>query len=160
MIICVDTNIMVWGVKKTATKGQEYLISDADKFLKACQKRKLHVLLPTIVVSELLTPEPISLHPKLMKQFSKFAICEFNVKASIIFGQIMQDRYADLKKYRADNSVRKDKMKFDCAIVATALAFDAQMIYSHDPDVNFFAKDRIDVKKLSDDMFSENKPNG
>jgi hypothetical protein len=151
---------MVWGVKKTATKGQEHLISDADKFLKACQKRKFHVLLPTIVISELLTPEPIISHPKLMKQFSKFAICEFNTKASIIFGQIMQDRYADLKEYRATNTVRKDKMKFDCAIVATALAFDAQMIYSHDSDILLFAKDRIEVKKLSDDMFSEIKENG
>ena len=57
-IVCIDTHIVIWGIKKQATKGQENMISRAESFLNWLDENKKKIIIPVPVISELLVPVP------------------------------------------------------------------------------------------------------
>ena len=61
-IIALDTNIVIWGIKKQSTDGQEIMIDRAEAFLKTLEKAQVRVLIPSIVLSEAMVRVPIEEH--------------------------------------------------------------------------------------------------
>ncbi len=74
---------------------------------------------------------------------------DFSLSASKKYAELLNKRI-DFKEYKKENDLRKDKMKFDFAIVATALVNNADCIFSYDPHVKNFGNGLIEVKELPD----------
>ena len=147
---CIDTNIIIWGIKRQASEGQREMIVKAENFFKYCDDSKIEIIIPTIVIAEVLSVEPKENQIKYLKVFNdSFRVCDFDVPSAMKCAELLQINYSDLKELIKNEGIRKDKMKFDFAIIATEITNNASCIYSNDPDLERFAKNLIEVKDLS-----------
>ena len=149
MILCIDSQIFIWGIKKQCTDGQENMIERAEYFFKWADKEKHHILIPTVVIAEILAPEPVEKHAELMNIISEnFIIGNFDILCAIRYARLLNQKFADLKLFAKDNGIRREKMKADFMIVATALACNAHQIYSNDAHIVKYGKGLIQVNDV------------
>ena len=149
MILCIDSQILIWGIKKQCTEGQENMIQRAEYFFKWADEEKHHLLIPTVVIAEILSPEPREKHSEIMSLISEnFIIGNFDTLCAIRYANILNSRFMDLKKFAYDNGIRREKMKTDFMIVSTALAYNANIIYSNDAHLTTYAKGLIAVNNI------------
>lgn len=149
MIYCVDSQILIWGIKKQCTEGQENKIEKAMHFFKKVDEEQHQILIPTIVIAEILAPEPREKHSMYMEVINdNFMIGEFNTMCAIRYAHILHDKFDDLKKFAHDNGIRREKMKADFMVLATALAYGADTLYTNDKGLTKFANPYIHVSDL------------
>jgi len=149
MICCIDSNIFIWGIKRKADPGQENMIDRALHLFKLMDDNKYRIMLPTVVLAEILAPEPLEKHPVIMESIGKnFIIADFNMKSASRYGQLFTNKIEELKKIAKEIDVDNQKMKVDHLIVASALVAGANCIYSHDKGLRVFGQKYIDVKDL------------
>ena len=53
-MISLDTNVLIWGVKRRATQNRLYMLDRAQAFLKDCRDSRIRIMLAAQVVSEYL----------------------------------------------------------------------------------------------------------
>ena len=150
-IVCIDTHIVIWGIKKQATKGQENMISRAESFLNWLDENKKKIIIPVPVISELLVPVPNEAHEKFLQTIhSKFRVVPFDEVAAVRMAQIFNSKTdePELKAYRDENQIPREKMKIDFQIASIAIVRGAECIYSHDPHLMKFVGDIIPVKEM------------
>lgn len=149
-IICVDTNILIWGVKREATPGQEIMIERANYFLDKSQEEGLKFILPSLVLGEIMARTP----PEKAMDFyrvmhKRFIIVPYDALAAIEFGK-MCHRWKD-KNPNSDvigPDCSRKKIKVDQMIIATAIARKACCIYTHDAGIHKLADGMIEVYEL------------
>lgn len=148
-LICLDSQILIWGIKNQSTPEQISMIENARNFLDSLDSNKIQVLIPTIVIAEILMPEPLENQIKILNTIIKsFIIGDLNVEIAHKYAQIYQSNHDIIELIKTQETIRKDKMKFDHIIVSTALHYKAKCIYSYDKHVKSFAKDKIEVREL------------
>lgn len=149
MIYCVDSNIIVWGIKKQATDGQEEMIARAEKFFSRIDEYQDYVIIPTIVLAEVLAPEPTIIRAKYLEILNKtFVIAPFDARAALKYAEMMSGRLEEVKTISNDIGIPRQKMKADHMVIATAIVNGANCIYSTDTGLKAFANGYIDVKDL------------
>jgi hypothetical protein len=150
-LYCVDSQIVVWGIKQVSSLGQEDMIPRAKLLFEKFETEKHKLILPAPVLTEILVPVPIEKHSEFLDLIqSKFRIADVDAAVSVRAAQIWSERSTDeeLKKYRTDNNIAKDKMKFDFQIAAIAITKGCDAIYSHDPHIHRFVGDLIPVLQV------------
>jgi predicted nucleic acid-binding protein len=156
-LVCLDSHILVWGIKNQSEPSQKPMIEKARDFLEMLDEKKIQVLIPTVVIAEILIPEPIENQIKILNILTKnFVIGDLNVAIAQKFAQLFASNKDLNTLLKEQEKLRKDKMKFDQVIVATALQYGANCIYSYDKHVKSFAKDKIEVNELPD-IFKQKK---
>ena len=156
MTILIDSNIVIWGIKKQCTPGQENMIISAERFFDNAQENKIDILIPTPVVAEILSPEPKEKHADILKTINRYYIVvDFDIGVAQKTAELLMNRSLEITSYLEENKVIRDKMKFDHAILASALIYGANCIYSHDKDIKIIAQDAIPVLKLSNQVQSK-----
>lgn len=116
-LVCFDTQIIIWGVKKQATPGQEGNIEKAKYLIVMCEKDGVKIMVPSVVVAELLC----ALEPKLHSAFSelmhrRFIVPPFDTQAALHFA----DMWRNKKQIRDESGISRSEMKADFMITATA----------------------------------------
>jgi predicted nucleic acid-binding protein len=150
-IVCLDTHIVIWGIKKQAAKGQENMIVKAESFLAWLDESKKKVIIPVPVISELLVPVPNDAHEKFLQTIhSKFRVVPFDEIAAVKMAQIFSAKADEpgIKAYRAEHQIPREKMKIDFQIASIAIVRQAECIYSHDPRLKKFVGDLIQIKEM------------
>jgi predicted nucleic acid-binding protein len=149
-IICLDTNILIWGIKKVAPPGQEDMIYRAQDLIQKLDKSSSQVIVPSLVLAELLMPVKEEDHGKFFADISKqFIIVPFDTQAALHYATLWKSwREKNSEQQLGDNRPTRAKMKTDFMIVATAVSRKAECIYSADSDIEKFAKGHIAVRKL------------
>ena len=149
-VVCIDTHILVWGVRGVAEPGQEVMVERAEHFFGKCQEDGVKVLLPALVLAELVAgtpPEVATALARTMQQ--RFMIAPFDARAAEEFGHM----WRRWKENHPDGNVRegestRQKFRIDHMILATAITRGAWCIYSHDPDLRRLSDKRIEVLEL------------
>ncbi|ANV90787.1 type II toxin-antitoxin system VapC family toxin [Picosynechococcus sp. PCC 8807] len=145
-IVCLDTNVISWGFKKTATPGQEEMLVKAEALLKDCKLKNIKILIPSLVMGESMAPLEPKDYPKYTQIFSKKAmVAQFDVRASIMYARLWHARKAACKAI----NMQKCRMKIDMMILATAIVNNADCVYTEDNDMVTVAGDFIEVRILS-----------
>lgn len=149
-VVCIDTHILVWGVRRVAEPGQEIMIERAEHFLDRCLKDGVKVLLPAIVLGELVAGTPPDVATALARTMQKrFMVAPFDARAAEEFGRMWhrwKENHPDSKVREWESS--RQKFRLDHMILATAITRGAWCIYSHDPDVRKLSDERIEVFDL------------
>ncbi len=149
MIVCIDSQIFVWGIKKDSTAGQEDMIPKAEFFFKWVDEHKHNLLIPSIVVAEVLAPEPIEKYNDYLQIINQnFIVVNFDSRAATKYAQLLNGKFDNLKELAKENGIRREKMKFDHIVIACALIGKAKCIYTFDKGLKTFATGLIDVKEL------------
>jgi predicted nucleic acid-binding protein len=143
-LVCFDTQIIIWGIKKDATPGQEDMIVKAEHLIQQCEEERIQIIVPAIVVAELLSglkPESYSEFTAFMQR--RFMVIPFDTQAALHFAVMWRNR-----KQSLIDAVTRTEMRTDYLIIATAKARGAKCIYSEDPHLSNFAQNYIEVKGL------------
>ena len=150
-LVCLDTNIVIWGILKECRKGEEANLEKAKNLIQELAKSRDEVLLPAIVVGETLAgvnKEKLNLANNLLQQH--FMIAPFDTAAAKFYASILQAKkpnFFDVKEKRW--SIPRKAYNADCAIVATAISRKASVIYSEDPHLIKLAENEpVEVKTL------------
>jgi hypothetical protein len=151
MSVLIDSNVIVWGIKKKPTEGQENMIELAERWFDYWTVQKIDVLIPTPVLTEILSDEPPEKVAEYLRIINKsYIVCDYDVRVAKKAAELIQARYPELKQYRSENNIRRDKMKFDHIIVACGIVYNVDCIFSNDPHLGSFAGDLIPVKDIAD----------
>ncbi|AKA35636.1 type II toxin-antitoxin system VapC family toxin [Flagellimonas lutaonensis] len=160
-IVCLDTHILIWGIKKQYSVGQEDKVELAGRFLDFLEEEKILVYIPVPIISELLAPvDPSDYNAFLEVIHKRFRVIPVDEIAAIECAKIWHSKKDDeeLKKYREENGITRERMKFDFQIAAVAITRNCECIYSEDPHIKKFVGDLIDVNNIPEipDKVEEN----
>ncbi len=146
-LVCLDTHILIWGIKGAATAGQEEKVEVAQAFIQHLESQKSKAIIPSVVMAEFLVEYR---DDKQRHEFSafldrKFMVAPFDTQAAIKFSEIWQKNHQN--KSKTDT---RDKVKFDYQIVSIAVTKGADCIYTHDKDLSKFARGFIETQEMPD----------
>ena len=149
MICCIDSNTFIWGIKKKAVAGQEDMIPRAEYLFDWLNDEGHQILIPTVVIAEVLAPEPLEKYPVLMETINKgFMVVDFDVRAASRYGQLFINKIPEVKNAAKASNIKVQKMKVDHLIISCALIHGAACIYSTDNGLRIFGQKYIDVRDL------------
>lgn len=161
-LVCIDSQIFIWGVKTQSNPTQEHMIPKAKAFIEWLDENDYRLLLPVPMLAELLSPVPAKEQPKIMALIDKrFQIAPFDSLAAYKCAELIHLSLTtqEIIEYREQHSVPKNKIKFDCMIAAIAITRKAHCIYSEDAGLKRFAANQINIMGLPNigkqpDLFS------
>lgn len=151
MIACLDSHILVWGIKEDATDGQENMIPKAKRFIEWLDEEKHDVIIPSVVVGELLMRVPPNQHEKVTQFFQKrFKVPPYDLMCASVYATIWQKKNEDktVEYLKEKLKATREELKADCQIVAIAVVQKAQCIYSYDEKLKKFAEGFIEVREM------------
>ncbi|MBK8396231.1 MAG: type II toxin-antitoxin system VapC family toxin [Leptospiraceae bacterium] len=139
-IICLDTNILIWGIKKQPTKGQEANVEYAERFIQDIGDKGHTVIIPTIVLAELLANVPFKDHDKIISEIQTFARLEpFDSDASVKYSELfLKLEKTGEEEYKKEFNKSRRALKADIMIIATAICKNVKELYTN--NVNEFIK--------------------
>ena len=150
-LVCLDTNLLIWGIQQQSKKGQEEMIPRTKIFIDSlAEDKETFVLVPTVVIAEYLMPIPQREHAAVINLFNKrFIVAPFDALAASKFALIWNTNKSieEAEKSIANGATRAE-LKADSMIVAIAVARNVGCIYSHDNGVKTFAKGFVEVKDI------------
>lgn len=150
-LVCLDTHILIWGIKGESTPGQEPMVEKAINFLRWLDETKAKVMIPTIVISELLLPVPPAEHSAFLQVIqNKFIVAPFDILGAQALARIWQDKKGDgtIERLKIVPGLTRAQMRADCQIVATALVNRAECIFTYDDNIDKFACGTIRTERM------------
>jgi predicted nucleic acid-binding protein len=145
-VVCLDTQILFWGIRQVAARGAENLVPKAKDFLYWLEAHKIDVIVPAIVVGEMLVPIPAKEHNEVLAKFQdNWMIVDYDLKAASLFAQIRYEQNTQrlMKEIRRNPHATRRELVADAMIIATAIAHGADKIYTHDNNLISLARDYI-----------------
>lgn len=162
MLCCIDSNTFIWGIKKQSSPSQVDMIPRAEYLFDWLDTNGHEILIPTIVLAEVLAPEPLEKQAVITDIISKkYRLQDFDIRAAYHYGQLLMNRIEEAKINAKEFNIDNQKMKVDYLIVASAMAAGASCIYSTDSHLKSFGNRVIDIKDLptlpsiQTDLFSD-----
>lgn len=149
-LVMIDSQIFIWGIKEESTALQVANIPYAKAFIDSLNSED-KILLPVPMLAEVLTPVPVNEHEKILSLIDKrFYVAPFDKLAATKCAELIHLTLTkeELIQYRQEHKITKNKLKFDCMLVAVAITRGVDIIYSEDPDIIKFANGFIQVEKM------------
>lgn len=151
MVACLDTMILVWGVRRECTPGQEDRLQAADALFEQFENDGTRLLIPAPVLSEYLVRVPRSQWEDVLSVFkAEYIIGTYDAKAAMIAAELHTRRVETLKPEEIADLGGRRELKVDCQVVAVAMSNGADVLYSDDKGVKHIADNRIRVVRLAD----------
>lgn len=136
MIVCLDTNVLVWGIQGHARSSQQGMIPRTRALLADLQERKAQVIVPAPAVAEFLVGIPAERQPEVMEVIShRFAVVPFDAAAATVYGQLWDKRFGDapMRDVMDEMDSNRRGVVVDMQIAAIALTRRAHILYTNDP---------------------------
>jgi predicted nucleic acid-binding protein len=147
---CIDNHILIWGVRKQATPGQDKMIERAELFLEYCDAAKTRIIVPAIVIGEFLVKTPPEKHEEISTVLDKrFRIAPYDAITAASAARILQEYKASGVKSSHTN---RDVLKADIQILATAITRKCDVLYTHDEGLTALAERYIKVCKMPESL--------
>jgi predicted nucleic acid-binding protein len=150
-LVCLDTQILIWGIQEEASPGQEDMIRRATYLFRLLTQSKTTIIISSIVVGEFLVGIPLNMHRTVVNLIGQgFVTAPFDLQAAAEFARLWDDRQKRniIRDLQEIQKATREELKVDCLIVATAIAQKASCIYSCDGKLKAFAAESIPVIEL------------
>lgn len=152
-VVCIDSTILIWGVKKYASPGQENKIPQAVRFIEQLDESDTKILIPTPIITELLSHKATESERDaviVLLNTKNIIIKPFDIACALKCGELLQKTFTDkeLRDYAIEEKIVKAKIKYDSMIAATAIVNKCDCIYAEDGDIERYAGGQIRVLKM------------
>jgi predicted nucleic acid-binding protein len=150
-LVCLDTHILIWGIKEEASPERVEMIPRAKYLFSEFTKAHTKALIPSVVIGEFLLRIPASMHITVLNLMREiFITAPYDLQAAARFASLWQERSANnlIKDLQDELQATRAELRADCMIVATAITHKASCIYSHDRKLKAFAGNAISVIEL------------
>ncbi len=147
---CVDTHILIWAVQGRTSPGQEAMVGLVQQLLGQAERPPIA---PAIAVHEMLIGggEPERARWAVLVE-ELFQVQPFDLSAAVEAATIEAAWRQRLRRAPVDPApdavIRRERLRADVQIIATAVASGAPYLLSHDPHVTRLAEGFIDVRRL------------
>ena len=132
MLVTIDTNLLIWGVRGISSVGQEEMILRAKALIDWLDNRNDRLVLTSVCVGEyLIGNDPEKRKQELSALQEKHMIYPYDANAAVIAAELRSDDDF-LRSLKTDADKTRVAIKADIEIVATAKAFQIERIYSND----------------------------
>ena len=147
-IVCLDTQILIWGVKGEATQGQEHMTAKAKAFIADLAKQKVKCIIPAIAVAECMFKASPEKREAILSVFRQcFHVAPFDLAAAEKYVSMYDNE--SFRNARQQSGASRETIRIDGMIVAIAVANKAECIYSDDEHVRPLAKGHIECRTLA-----------
>jgi len=147
-IVCFDTQVLIWGIKREAAPKQTGLIERSEYLIRQCEESDTKVIIPAIVLAELLSGTDRRLHGNVTQIVQKnFIVAPFDSQAAQKYAEMWNAQKHTRKKLQNEGFTRSE-LKADCMIAAIAIVRKAGCIYTRDRGLKNFAQDFIEIRDL------------
>lgn len=158
MRVCIDNHVLVWGIRKKATPGQEHMIPRTEVLIDYLTEKKYEVIVPAPVVTEFLMGTPIEQHDEVLRTLtSRFMVVPYDLPASVHAARIWQQhkgRQDVLNGPLIDGvSSWRTKLKVDCQILGIAIHNKVDLVYSHDEALLAMARGIVPAQMIPEMSF-------
>jgi predicted nucleic acid-binding protein len=148
---CIDTQTVVWGVRRVATPGQEDMIDRAGVFIQQCQDAGDNLIIPAVVLAELLAGIPVEQHTDFFQTIHRrFIVAPFDGPAASLYGKLWWEHKQNPSPQNGDDSPNRQVAKADRMIAATAIAARCDALVTDDRQLANFSSSNIAVKTVRD----------
>lgn len=148
--VCIDNHILIWGIRKEATPGQEPMILRAELFLKYLDESKTTVIVPAVVIGEFLVKVPEEKHQEVQAVLEKrFQIVPYDALAAGCAAKIFREHK---NSGSSRGTVSRDILKADIQILATAVTRKVGKLYTHDGDLAKLAEKYLTVSQMPEGL--------
>lgn len=162
MVVFVDTQILIWGVRGYADPGQETKVFDAKVYLEQLQSKGVEIAIAAPTIAEYLIKTPDEDREKVLEVFRRhFVVYPFDTASAAIGAEMWKKYFGDSPqgKVAASFGMTRQILKVDYQIVSIAVARGADFICTEDERMSKFASRFIKTKKLPEshkqmDLFS------
>lgn len=131
-IVCLDSNILVWGIRKDSTPGQEAKIKFAEELFSNIADEKHSIIIPAICVAEasigVTDRQDAGLFIKKLQQVS--IIKPFDALCALRYYDVYNQHANKMPDWQANEGCRRINLATDIKILATALANRADILYT------------------------------
>lgn len=132
-IICVDTNVLIWGVRKEAKPEQQHMLHRVQVLLDDLKKRDARIIVPAPAMQEFLIGCSSATRMAQLKALNQhFIVVPFDARCADIAARIAGARSDMTDLFVSNDRVHKVFLKFDLQIAACAVAHRAETFYTHD----------------------------
>ena len=167
--VAIDTQVLTWMMqavfaqripvrqKKPPGTPAELAVSQerkdqASALLQELREAKTTILIPSLVLGEFLFAVPSAKHRAAMEIIAHgFAVIPYDILAAQVFAELWKlragDGTIDNLKALAPPATRNG-IRADLIVVATAIRWKADVLYSHDHDVKTLAQGKITVREM------------
>jgi|SRR6185503_3832815 len=146
---CIDNHILIWGIRKEATPGQESMILRAELFLEFLAAQKTRIMVPAVVLGEFLVKVPADKHLDVQTVFQKrFQVVPYDNLAASLAARIQQEHRGGA----SHSNTSRDVLKADIQILATAVTRKAAVLYTHDEDLTKLASRYLRVSQMPEGL--------
>lgn len=151
--VALDTNIVIWGIRKEASIGDEACVAKAQYLINELEKKKCRIFIPSVVVAEAGVKVPAEKRTLFFSMLAeRFMILPFDGKAGGLYPDI---RESGLQPQQIDGlqlvpDYGRKAYNADCMILATVLARNISVLYTLDKRLTRLAAGRVEVKGLPD----------
>lgn len=156
-----DSNMLIWLFQGRAadpviTKEHEIVQNEVDALL----KEGAALYIPAPALFELLIDVPdISDREEIMSMIgNSFCLVPFDLPAALLGSNEYAAKFAELKKIHKGEQNVRNLLKTDVQIMSTALARNADLMYSDDKDIKKMEGNGITVKQLRDIVYQAKLP--
>lgn len=154
--VCIDNHILIWGVRKIASPGQEFMIERTSQFLAWLSKQRIRVLVPSPVLHEFLCGYDAPAQNAMRNIVEQdFLVVPFDTPAAICATQIWKDNKNSGRIEQAKQSTRdltRPRIRIDHQIAGIALARKVDALYTEDVPLYNFAAGHLTVSKMPEDL--------
>ena len=148
-MVCLDTQVVIWGVQGTARESQKPMIARARSYLEYLQKGNRQIMIPAPVLFEYLLGFDSSKQKQRQREIIEkhFFVPSLDVPSAALAAELLGNT-ENLKTLKKDHERRREQVKVDAQIVAIAITHGAAEIISHDPAFSKIAGGKILVKEI------------
>lgn len=151
-MVCLDTHVIIWGIKEEASPGQKNMVQRAKSYIKHQVNQGVDLIIPAPVVAEALIRGEVD-HLRTIIERS-FFVAAFDSPAAFLAAELERSREVD--ELFQKGHVPRSHIRIDTQIAAIAITQKAEMIISHDPYMRTIAQNRIQVIEIPDIPEQEN----
>lgn len=143
--VCLDTNVLIWGIRKAASQEQQHMINHTTKFIEYLKQGNTNIIIPSVVVGEFLSGTQSKEHACVLQKISSlFDVVDFDSHAALIFSRLWQTK----KSFHKTLDIPRNEMKADLMIVACAISSGSEVLYSHDKGLRELCKGEIEGRDI------------
>ena len=148
MHVSIDAQILIWGIKKQATANRAHMIARASAFFERCRNDRTKLILPAQALAEYLVGfDDATRNRSIVMLERTFIIAPFDAKAASVAASLQRDRDL-LRDIGEEYGLRKQTIKADINVLASAIASGSTRLISEDAEMVKLAQGRIIVDLL------------
>lgn len=130
-IVCLDTNILIWGVRKKATHGQEKNIERAMDLLSLLELRKDKVMTTSLCVAEAAVGVAQERLPAFIDAVNHCLMVVPFDNLAVTYYHYIYNKYKETAPQLKGEEYKRINVISDMKIAAAAVSHGAQIIYSN-----------------------------